>query len=354
MRKVFTLLIMAVLAICWGSCSDDNDPIKEEDGTSNEVSEDSTSLSKIVMEVDITEAKTVSLNIVGEIDIDWGDGNKEFNLPYFSGQHIYAETQTYTITITGKEILRLSCPSQMFFLDVNECSSLRSLDCSDTRITTLDVSKNLNLSNLYCSSTNLTSLDVSKNTNLQTLNCEGAWGTNGKLTSLDLSQNVKLKNLSCNNNLISSLDVSKNVELTHLRCEYNQLTSLELGDNPALQEIYCNNNQLTTLNLKNTPALEYLRCYDNQLVSINIEENTDLKSIDCHNNLLTSLNFKTSANLKDVSCYNNSFTKEGWNAMFATLPLVYDDSGNIYIDHDAVCDKSIAEKRGWHVGFYQK
>ena len=52
-------------------------------------------------------------------------------------------------------------------------TELKTLDCSNSFLTTLDVSGCTALTDLDCSSNDLTTLDVSQNTELQNLNCSG-------------------------------------------------------------------------------------------------------------------------------------------------------------------------------------
>lgn len=121
--------------------------------------------------------KKANLNISGkgELIIDWGDGNIEkYNDTLYSKNisHTYTNLATYTIKITGENILILAC--------------------IDNQITNLDISKSTSLVQLYCSSNNLTNLDISQNTALTVI-----YFYNNQLTSLDSSNNTALTDLSC-------------------------------------------------------------------------------------------------------------------------------------------------------------
>ena len=95
---------------------------------------------------------------------------------------------------------------------------------------------------------------------LETLECH-----NSKLTSLDVSGCTALLSLSCDNNQLTSLNVSDCTALTELYCYDNKLTNLDVSKNAALTELSCSSNQLTSLNLSKNTALGKLDCSGNQI-----------------------------------------------------------------------------------------
>ena len=187
--------------------------------------------------------------------------------------------------------------------EIRYFDSLRALDCSSNKLTSLDLSQNTYLEYLDCSSNKLTSLDISQNTVLKTLYC-----SSNQLTSLDISQNTVLEELSCSHNQLTSLDLSQSTVLWYLHCEYNQLTSLDLSRNTVLKTLYCSSNQLTSLDISQSTVLKTLYCEYNQLTSLDLSQNTDLEGLDCYNNKLTSLDLSQNTVLEYLFCQKNQLT----------------------------------------------
>ena len=188
-------------------------------------------------------------------------------------------------------------------LNVNECTSLKTLYCNENQLTSLDLSKNIALTELRCYNNQLTSLDVSNNTALTSLSC-----SDNQLTSLDLSKNTALTDLYCDGNQLTSLDLSNNTALEYLSCSDNQLTSLNLSKNIALTELWCYTNQLTSLDISGCVSLTQLVCYSNQLTSLDLSNNVALTKLWCNYNQLTSLDLSRNTALTDLECYNNQLT----------------------------------------------
>jgi hypothetical protein len=153
----------------------------------------------------------------GEATINWGDGKIHQTITLSDGdtqiigpsgvhlnvpidcKHIYSDSSTSTITITGN----VTC-----------------LNCSGNQLTSLDVSKNPALELLNCFKNQLTNLDVSNSITLKALDCSG-----NQLTGLDVSKDPALELLNCSKNQLTNLDVSNNITLKALDCSGNQLTS---------------------------------------------------------------------------------------------------------------------------------
>ena len=138
--------------------------------------------------------------------------------------------------------------------------------------------------------------------------------------------------LDCRDILLTTLDVSKNTALTHLDCSDNKLTNLDVSKNTVLTYLDCDFNQLTTLDVSKNIAMIYLSCGYNSLTSLDVSKN----------NVLSLL-----------MCPNNKFTTEGLNALFGTLPRnpIIEDKEIILHGMPGLelCDKSIAELKGWSV-----
>ncbi len=124
------------------------------------------------------------------------------------------------------------CPLNELILDGND--ALTVLQCERNALTYLDLSECTNLRTLNCEYNKLDGLDVSELTDLQTLHCSGnspsdpdegyeGWGY------LDLSNNPELYLLECADLGLWELDLSSNPELVNLSCGDNHLTEVDLS-----------------------------------------------------------------------------------------------------------------------------
>ena len=160
----------------------------------------------IVMKAE-TDKIDFSMSGAGNVIIDWGDGTRETHEIGDDSRlrHEYSGRSVRTITITGKNIMKLNC--------------------SRNELTSLDVSKAKTLTSLSCGNNQLSILDLSKNTELTSLSIH-----NCPLTSLDVSKNNALRYLTCYYNKLTNLDVSESNELITLICQGNQLTGSVLDN----------------------------------------------------------------------------------------------------------------------------
>ena len=118
--------------------------------------------------------KTISMAGTGEVSIDWGDGS------VVSKQTLTATPREFKHTYSG-------------------AAATRSIKINGENITSLN-----------CRRSELISIDISKNNKLEILNCSF-----NKLTSLDVENNNALKEFSCNNNELKSLKMSNNNTVLH-------------------------------------------------------------------------------------------------------------------------------------------
>jgi len=149
----------------------------------------------------------------GELTIDWGDGNVEkYTDTVYSKSisHNYSSSSTYTIKITGENILIFAC--------------------MDNRLTNLDVSKSTSMIQLYCSNNQLTNLDISENTALTTL-----YLYNNQLTDLDASNNTALSELSCAKNRFTDETLNTLFNTLHSN---EGIKVVKIGNNPGTKK--CN------------------------------------------------------------------------------------------------------------------
>ena len=117
--------------------------------------------------------------------------------------------------------------------------NIKSLTCSENKLTSLNVQGLPDLETLVCSKNQLTSLDLHGLTKLSMLDC-----TENKLSSLNLQGATALTMVSCQNNELTTLDVQGLTSVTTLYCSYNQLKNLDIAGLAALENLSCERNQL--------------------------------------------------------------------------------------------------------------
>jgi Leucine-rich repeat (LRR) protein len=140
--------------------------------------------------------------------------------------------------------------NQLTSLNVNGCSSLKILDCSNNPMTSFTV-VNLSLEELSVNNcSQLTAIDIHSSQNLKKFTCQ----SNANLTSLNLAGCWWLQELRVNfNPLLTAIEfgIFSYMYLTLFQCGSNALTSLDVSGLGALQILVCTGNQLTALNLAN-------------------------------------------------------------------------------------------------------
>lgn len=101
----------------------------------------------------------------------------------------------------GKDIykIKLSQNGLKGKIDLQGCTYLASIDCSNNKLVALDVAYCINLDGISCEDNLLVSINVSNCTNLQSLYCY-----RNKLTDIDVSSCEKLKILDCRQNMIKN------------------------------------------------------------------------------------------------------------------------------------------------------
>lgn len=169
--------------------------------------------------------------------------------------------------------------------DFSSLKKLRSLNCTDTGITSLSLGSTA-IEELYVSDNRIGSLAPARFANLRVLYCQ-----NCGLTSLDVSSNTKLVHLVCNANKIGSVNVSKCSQLELLSCIDCGLSVADVTSNTKLQALYLSGNSLTSINLSKNTALTELELSSNnlgesidisackQLIYCNLQSNSRLKTI---------------------------------------------------------------------------
>ncbi|WP_242084555.1 T9SS type A sorting domain-containing protein [Aestuariivivens sediminis] len=195
---------------------------------------------------------------------------------------------------------------------IEDFSSLQTLLCANSSLTSLDLSSNTNLLTLNCNNNALTSLNVSGCTSLYQIYC-----TDNELTSLNLSNKLNLQIVYLSNNpFLSTLDISGSTNIITFLANATALTTLDFSGNTYyLGTVQCTGSQLTSITIGASSRLSNIDLSDNQLTSLDLSNFgghgaiTNV-SINCDNNLLTYLNVNNGFNsvITSFSALNNNLS----------------------------------------------
>jgi Leucine-rich repeat (LRR) protein len=141
--------------------------------------------------------------------------------------------------------------------------------------------------------------------------------------------------------------------------EYSGATAHHIVITGNVTDLYCAGNGLTALDVSRNTALTYLLCSNNQLTGLDVSKNIALNDLECNHNQITKLDVSKNKTLNILSIVGNQLTAAALNDLFGTLPdySKTDIGGSaIFISNrsgsgnpgNLDCDRSIAEKRGWH------
>ena len=153
--------------------------------------------------------------------------------------------------------------------------NIKSLTCSENKLTSLNVQGLPDLETLVCSKNQLTSLDLHGLTKLSALDC-----TENKLSSLNLQGAAALTMVSCQNNELTTLDVQGLTSITTLYCGYNKLKDLDIAGLAALQNLSCERNQLKQNVKKLLAALPNRSATSGGLLILYTEKTGDIEGND--------------------------------------------------------------------------
>ena len=218
-------------------------------------------------------------------------------------------------------------------LDCSDCAisaitiypALKTLNCSNNRLTTLDVSECTALQNLNCSHNQLT-IDTNaflENTALVTLDCS----YNTKWTSANIESLPELTSLNCNSCAIETICLWDLPKFTTLDCGNNAIKEFEIIECPLLttigsyttghlESIYIENTGMTQLTFNQEPLTSVVILNCNKFTSLNVTGNTSLmgitvfqspliQTINCTNSRLVQLELTDLPALKNLDCSNN-------------------------------------------------
>lgn len=115
-----------------------------------------------------------------------------------------------------------------------------------------------------------------------------------------------ITNLNLKEKNISSLTgIEYFTSLETLDCSNNTLTSLDLSDNTGLKVLKCSGNKIDSLDLSVNADLNYLDCSNNKLTSLVLPANPGLSYVDCNNNQLTNIDLSNNTELEELNCSDN-------------------------------------------------
>ncbi len=230
-------------------------------------------------------------------------------------------TALTTLSLSGCSVLNTLnlYNNKLTYLNVYGCKALQTLDCRNNQLTSIanlfhEAGCKLALDYLHISSNKFTSLDLSALSKLKTLYCDNVTTltsltcTGTALTTLTVNGCSNLKTLNCYNNNLTTLNMDACTSLQKLDCKNNYSLS-SIGNmqsiRPTLQELNVKSCNFTSLGLTGATNLKYLNCSDNQLNLLNLSGLSSLQNLECSNNSsLTSLDLSASAfpNLSEVNC----------------------------------------------------
>ncbi len=197
------------------------------------------------------------------------------------------------INVSGRDVSNLK--------GIEYFTALRSLNCSETQVTSLNTGYNGELVYLYCiSCSNLTYLNVSSCTKLESIYCY-----NSSISNLVLTNTPALITLECDRNSLTSLNLSGHTKLQSLECYGNNLSSLNVSGCTALRRLWCYENPLNGLNVSTCTALTNLQCYSCGLTSLDVSANMNLQNLNCRDNKLTSLDVSGHGSLNSLFVNQN-------------------------------------------------
>lgn len=204
--------------------------------------------------------------------------------------------------------------TQVSSLNLSSFPNLSSLDCSKTPVTNLDLQTVPALTSLFCGDCQISSLNLAGLNNLTTLSCG-----NNPLTDLVLDQCTALQKLLCSSCSLSALDLAGFSELQKVSCSLNrELKTIDLSNCPALTELSAVMCSLESIQLDDSDHISTLNVYKNQLSELDLSGKTMLENLDCSSNNLTSLDLSDCQNLKKFYGYSNELE----SLILEALPMI--------------------------------
>lgn len=207
--------------------------------------------------------------------------------------------------LVNLEYLDTNYASELKELKLPESYNLKTLYCSDNKLTHLDLTNLTNLEILDCSNNELIELDLTNLTNLEILGC-----SNNELIELDLTNNSKIISLNCNFNNLEKLEISNLVDIEILDIGYNNFdTIIEIPNVIGLTKLNYSGANLTDFDVSNMPNLNELILSSNNLTEIDLTQNPKLAVLYINNNQISTLDLSNSKQISNLNFKSNKITE---------------------------------------------
>lgn len=321
----------------------------------------------------------VGLAVAGNIEVDWGDGNK-----VTAAAGTTNSTQNITGNVTGTNTIKLYGPITSLLVTKSDFS---------TRLTSVDVSNNPTLVKLTVPRNKLTSLDLSNN---PALNYISIYNNSFTACALDYlyqsmptitwSGSITLYNNSGALTSKTSIPVSKgwtigsgtvgdgtgcpatsetpnitfNTETTGGTIDISVGLAatgdiqVDWGDGTRLTQTVGTTTSPTTFSgtisgsIKLYGAITSFAANDANMVSADVSNAPNLIRFIGVRNKMTALDLSANPNVTTVSIHTNLFSACALDALFTSLPTVSTGSITFYNNAGAATSKtSIATNKGW-------
>ncbi len=163
------------------------------------------------------------------------------------GNGIANDDYVYTDLIANETTLIIQDNDITDLTGIEDFTSLETLLCRRSNVTTVDLSNNTKLTRLNLVSNALTTLNLSNNILLQEVHIND----NPVLGDVDIATLTVLRTLNISNTGISTINITNNPAIQVLLLNDNEFTSLDLSSYPSIVQVWISNNKLTSLNVAN-------------------------------------------------------------------------------------------------------
>lgn len=245
---------------------------------------------KLTTALPVGENLQLALNADLQVELIWGNGEKQQLTGDGSLQSIPVKNADLTITSTSGKIVSLYVQGdKLTKLDVTAAPNVKYLLAADNQLSNIDVSALKKLNTLDVQGNQLAALKLTNCTYLKTLNAADNQLTSNTLT---IPTTARLESVNvANNQLTSSVNATSLLTSRHYWAQNNQIAgSISLNGNnthsvvlsnnkitaftlsakkPLLKDIWVDNNALTKLTIAAlAPELEMLAADHNKITSI--------------------------------------------------------------------------------------
>ncbi len=225
------------------------------------------------------------------------------------------------------EILDVSS-NQLATIDCSNLSKLKLFSCSNMpTLTSVNLKGCVALEELIASMCNLTGLDLSDNQALNAIYVQD----NKELGNIELSSTVKsqLKFLNIGNTGCTSVNLDGCVNLEEFECPSNKLEQApSFSDCKKLNWLRIENTAINDIDVSSCPELKEFYCYENNLEKLDISHNENLERLICHENDMKEIKVWSSFDIDNppVDCLKDDDTKfvYEFSTTGMTRPVVYD------------------------------